>query len=167
VDVRYLGQVHQVMAGGQWRSPAVKVSTEALLDGANQAAVIDAGAGEAPAGSEAAPIRPVPSADPSPVSPSAPSPSASSTPAEISTLSAEYAAAARLESAAPRQALHRYLELSRRNDRWGRNALFAAARLALDIGDRDRAAQLARSYLRRFPDGPNAPDARVLLEARP
>jgi hypothetical protein len=79
----------------------------------------------------------------------------------------QFRAAAALESSAPREALRRYLELSRRDDRLGSNALFAAARLAFDIGERERGAELARAYLRRFPSGLNAPDARALLRAAP
>lgn len=168
VDVRYLGQVHQVIAGGQWHSPPVKAVQETLLDGgADEAGGVDAGAPvvadepRAPRDPATKPKPRLPKDEPAETLADAP------TPAETSALSAEFAAAAKLESAAPQQALRRYLELSQRDDRWGRNALFAAARLALDLGDRDRAAQLARSYLRRFPEGPNAPDARALLDALP
>lgn len=112
-----------------------------------------------------------PSAPPSEEGAVAAPPAASSEPetsaAETAALAAEFAAAARLESSAPQEALRRYQALARRDDRWGSNALYAAARLALDVGERERAATLARSYLRRFPRGLNAPDARALLEAMP
>lgn len=170
VDVRYLGQVHQVTAGAQWRSPPVKAATSTLLD-AGAATLRDAGAASdaAPRGPDATksaePARPParPRA-PREEQPAAPPPPA---PAETSTLAAEFAAAAALESSSPQQALSRYLALAKRADRWGRNALFAAARLALDVGERARAAELARTYLRRFPDGPNAPDAQALLDSLP
>ena len=175
VDVRYLGQVHRVMAGSQWSSPAVKTTEETLLEGggANDAGdTSDAGVADAPVASGGTSLpgdrssSSSPAVKPKPALPKVGQP-ASPTPAETSALSAEFEGAAQLESAAPQQAMHRYLELSQRSDRWGRNALFAAARLALDLGDRDRAAQLARSYLRRFPSGPNAPDARALLDSLP
>jgi FecR protein len=167
VDVRYLGQVHQVISGAQWRSPPVKAATAT-------ATLIDAGdAGDAsaaaPRGPDApgiaeptrAPARPRAPREEPPAAPPTPAP------AETSTLAAEFAAAAALESSSPQQALSRYLALAKRGDRWGRNALFAAARLALDVGERARAGELARSYLRRFPDGPNAPDAQALLDSLP
>jgi ferric-dicitrate binding protein FerR (iron transport regulator) len=164
VDVRYLGQVHQVMAGGEWHSPPVKAVQQTLLDGA--------GSGEAPVAADAPRVPADPATRPRrglPKDAPAVSPTMSKAPTSAQTTapSAEFAAAAQLESVAPQRAMLRYLELSQRDDRWGRNALFAAARLALDLGDRARAAQLARSYLRRFPDGPNAPDARALLDALP
>lgn len=87
--------------------------------------------------------------------------------AEAAALAGEFAAAARLESSAPQEALRRYLELAKRDDRWGGNALYAAARLAFDVGERPRAAALARAYLRRFPAGLNAADAHALLDALP
>ena len=46
---------------------------------------------------------------------------------------------------------------------WAANARYAAARLALDRGDRATARELATSYLARFPRGGNAADARALL----
>ena len=92
---------------------------------------------------------------------------AKATSRELAQRAAGFAAAAKLESGSPAEAIRRYLELAKRDDLWGRNALYAAARLALDVGDKARAAALAKSYLSRFPDGPNAPDARALLKALP
>lgn len=111
---------------------------------------------------EPEPSHEAPSDDPS----NAPAP-VPAAPADDVGARADYAAAARLEASAPSESLRRYLELSQRQDRWGATALFAAARLAFDIGQRERAAELARSYLRRFPRGGNAADARALLEAMP
>jgi hypothetical protein len=71
--------------------------------------------------------------------------------------------AARLEVAAPADALARYHALAAGNDTWAANALFAEARLALERGDRARGEQCLHDYLSRFPTAPNAGDARDLL----
>lgn len=77
---------------------------------------------------------------------------------------AAFAAAAALEAQAPDRALAAYLALAEAAPAWADAALFAAARLAFDRGDRARARSLAERYLRRFPHGRNALDARALLE---
>jgi hypothetical protein len=78
--------------------------------------------------------------------------------------SRRFAEASRLETAAPARADRIYAELSEGTGPWAANALFARARLAADRGHDRRARTLAQSYLRRFPRGPNATDARRLLE---
>ncbi|CAN5195281.1 hypothetical protein BH11MYX1_BH11MYX1_53160 [soil metagenome] len=75
---------------------------------------------------------------------------------------ARFAELTRLEAAAPEQAMTGYLELSRGAGRWAPIALYAAVRLASDRGD-PRARTLLEIYLRRFPTGANADDARQLL----
>ncbi|MBA3456560.1 MAG: FecR domain-containing protein [Deltaproteobacteria bacterium] len=67
-----------------------------------------------------------------------------------------------LERRDSKAALTGYLELSRGNSQWSEVALYAAGRLATDLGDR-RAATFLDIYLRRFPNGANADDARNLL----
>ena len=62
----------------------------------------------------------------------------------------------------PAGALSGYLELSKGNSKWAGVALFAAGRLAADRNDR-RAVTFLDIYLRRFPNGANADDARNLL----
>ncbi len=62
----------------------------------------------------------------------------------------------------PKAALTGYLELSRGHSKWAAVALFAAGRLAADRNDH-RAVTFLDIYLRRFPDGANADDARNLL----
>jgi hypothetical protein len=85
-------------------------------------------------------------------------------PAERAAQGRAFAEAARLESSNPKEALRRYLVVAKGSGRWGANALFAAARLAVDIGQRAQGQALARAYLRRFPDGMNVADARELLQ---
>lgn len=74
-----------------------------------------------------------------------------------------YDTAARLESSDPAAAVALYRQLASRNGPWAANALFAHGRLELDRGHHDTGRRLLRRYLRRFPDGANAPDARALL----
>lgn len=75
---------------------------------------------------------------------------------------ASYDRLSALEQRDSKAALTGYLELSRGNSKWSAVALFAAGRLAADLKDR-RAATYLDIYLRRFPNGANADDARNLL----
>jgi hypothetical protein len=79
------------------------------------------------------------------------------------TLQQRYESAARIERARPEAALEVYRDLSRGDGAWASNALFAAARLQSERGVNADASRLLGEYLRRFPTGPNAADARVLL----
>jgi hypothetical protein len=76
----------------------------------------------------------------------------------------QFEAAARLERTEPGAALTRYRTLARGTGPWAANALFAAGRLSFDRGDPDMARSLLDRYLRRFPGGANAADARALLD---
>ena len=76
---------------------------------------------------------------------------------------ARYERAARLEASRPASALAIYDRLARGRGPWAANALFAQARLELELGHRDRARRLLGSYLARHPRGANAEDARQLL----
>lgn len=75
---------------------------------------------------------------------------------------AKYAELARLEASAPDAAMAGYLALSKGSSRWAQVALYAAGRLAADRGE-PRATTFLEIYLRRFPHGKNADDARQLL----
>jgi hypothetical protein len=74
-----------------------------------------------------------------------------------------FEAAARLERTDPARAVALYAQLAAGGGSWGANALFAQARLEADRGRGAEARRLAEQYLSRFPKGPNAADARVLL----
>jgi hypothetical protein len=76
-----------------------------------------------------------------------------------------YEQAARLEAAEPAAAIAIYRELARGKGVWAANALFAQARLELDRGRTAEAVRLLDIYLRRYPGGNNAADARALLDA--
>jgi hypothetical protein len=72
--------------------------------------------------------------------------------------------AAQIEGREPARAIGIYQQLAAAGGVWGMNALFAWARLEYDRGNRGAAAQLLNQYLARYPRGPNAADARALLE---
>jgi hypothetical protein len=74
----------------------------------------------------------------------------------------EYERLAKLEPKAPEASQAGYMELAKGSSRWAGLALYAAARLAADRHDK-RAETLLGMYLLRFPNGPNAEDARRLL----
>jgi len=76
---------------------------------------------------------------------------------------AHYEGASRLEVSDPDRATGLYLKLADEGGVWGANALYAAGRLELERGRRERARQLLERYLREFPNGPNAQDAQLLL----
>jgi len=118
------------------------------------------------------------SLSPTSLSPASPSPAASesarepwarpaSGPAARSSAASPrelYEAASRLEAAQPGAAVALYRELAHQGGAWGENALFGAGRLEADRGDHDDARRLLRDYLARYPGGPNANDARQLLD---
>ncbi len=182
VAVQYLGHVHQVIGGQSWRSTEVKpvVQAAVLKDGGaapQESVEAPAPQVERPRPREPRPAVPARREPVPPVQEEAPPvqeeapPVQAPAPVPVAPEDGEartaFAAATRLESAAPRDALRRYLSLAKRDDRWGANALYAAARLSLDIGEHAQAARLARAYLQRFPGGANAADARLLLEVNP
>ena len=76
---------------------------------------------------------------------------------------AKYETARDSEARDPAGALAGYLEVARGNSRWAELSLYAAARLSADRGEA-RAKTLLDMYLRRFPRGANAADARQLLD---
>jgi hypothetical protein len=116
----------------------------------------------APAGSSAAPATPAPLGHAAPVEAHGALPPSHG----VSSLSPrdQYEAASRLEAEQPTAAIALYRELAHQGGPWGANALFAAGRLETDRGDQDEARRLLREYLVRYPAGPNASDARQLLD---
>ncbi|MET0414213.1 MAG: FecR domain-containing protein [Polyangiaceae bacterium] len=72
--------------------------------------------------------------------------------------------AARLESTKPRAALRIYRSLRRARGPWQADALYAEARFEHQLGHHKRAKPLLKQYLKRYPDGEKAADARALLE---
>jgi ferric-dicitrate binding protein FerR (iron transport regulator) len=75
-----------------------------------------------------------------------------------------YEAASRLEVSEPGRAVELYLELGKATDAWAANALYAAGRVEFERRRLPQAKSLFQQYLRRFPTGQNAQEARTLLE---
>jgi hypothetical protein len=69
-----------------------------------------------------------------------------------------------MESKDPAAAVAIYRQLARGKGPWAANALYAEARLELERGHEAAARRRLALYLRRFPDGRNAPDVRSILE---
>jgi hypothetical protein len=72
--------------------------------------------------------------------------------------------AAQLEVRDPTTALSIYGQIAAGDDPWAASALFASARLEAERNRTRGARELSQTYLRRFPLGPNADDARALLD---
>jgi ferric-dicitrate binding protein FerR (iron transport regulator) len=85
-------------------------------------------------------------------------------PAPASRDQSRFEAASRLEARQPDRALAAYRGLARGDGPWAANALYAAGRLAAEEGRSSLARRLLARYLRRFPAGPNAADARAVLD---
>jgi len=75
-----------------------------------------------------------------------------------------YEAAVAGEKTRPAEALATYRALAAEGGEWADNALFAEARLELDLGRREAARHSLSAYLRRYPRGANAGLARALLD---
>jgi transmembrane sensor len=75
-----------------------------------------------------------------------------------------YDAAVAAEKTRPEEALTTYRALAAEGGAWADNALFAEARLELDLGRKDAARRSLGAYLRRYPRGANAGLARALLD---
>lgn len=126
----------------------------------------------APSAATEARATPAPEDDASPVAPSPRAPrnragdarSAEREPAEKSSLQADFEAAAQLEAKQPARAIQLYRGLEAGSSSWARNALFAHGRLEAARGNKAEARRILSQYMSRFPRGPNAQDARMLLE---
>lgn len=80
------------------------------------------------------------------------------------TLKERFKTAQRLQSTDPKAAAAIFVELAKRGGPWGRLALFAHAELEIELGHKATARRLLNKYLDRYPSGPNARDARELLD---
>jgi len=78
---------------------------------------------------------------------------------------ARYERAAALEASDARSALVSYREIAKGKGAWAANALYAAGRLAAELGDHVTAVKFLRAYVARFPRGANVADARALLDS--
>lgn len=81
------------------------------------------------------------------------------------TVATRFEQASALERKEPDRALGLYRAISREGSgSWNQNALFAAARLQADRGQKEGAIASLEEYLRRYPSGANADDAKSLLK---
>jgi hypothetical protein len=157
VEVFHQGKRMRVGAGGQW-SPAGIVPAAGTRTAATETSAQPTA--PAPAG-----LPPQPAPSPGDATQVA-TPRRGARPGEhAADPKQRYEQAARLEASEPAAAIAIYRELARGKDTWAANALFAQARLELDRGRTRAAVRLLETYLRRFPGGNNAADARALLEA--
>jgi hypothetical protein len=179
VDVQFRGIVIAVPAGHQWSSEsparasvlaAVKSPAPAVASRPEPASEpepeIEMDAEDASPAKRTSPKRTTrPAARPDGAGAATPEPATGDAPAERADIDrerAEYERLAALEPKAPDTAQKGYMALAKGSSRWAGLALYAAARLAADRHDR-RAETLLGMYLLRFPNGPNAEDARHLL----
>jgi hypothetical protein len=144
VDVAHDGTVTHVAAGEAWPPPVLPVPSFAP-------SVLPIPSSAPPASTSASLASPPPS-----MRPHVPGPTDQS----------QYERAAQLERSDPEQARAIYLKLSEKGGPWASNALFAAARLASERGNASEAQRLSKQYLDRYPNGPNAEDARRLSGSR-
>lgn len=156
VDVQFHGRLQRVSAGRRWSSTRPEVVAMAP---AVEPEVVD------PEIVEPEIVEPEvvePEVVPPPARPTRPD-KPTTKPTIADTERATYERLATIEARDPTAAMTGYLALSRGNTRWSAVALYAAARLAADRHD-PRATTFLTIYLRRFPAGANAPDARRLLD---
>jgi hypothetical protein len=87
----------------------------------------------------------------------------SSTEASPPSVQHQFEMATRIEAKEPAEAIRLYEGIESSGSGWASNALFAHGRLEAARGNRVAARRILTQYLRRFPAGANAPDARLLL----
>jgi hypothetical protein len=137
-----------------------------VVEVASDAGRVDVHAGESwpsrpPVAASAPPPRAPAPASASSAPPVVPAPVASApapSPREL------YESASALEASRPDLAVARYRDLAASGGPWGMNALFAEGRLEADRGRAAEARRILQDYLARYPGGPNADDARQVLE---
>jgi hypothetical protein len=189
VDVQFRGRVVPVGAGQRWssESPGAASTLAAAAPPTAEPPAGDARTAELPDPAAeppdlAPPVRPgsTKAGKPKPGKPARTADSAvepepapatkTARAANVDRERVEYERLAALEPRSPDAALKGYIDLAGGTSRWAGVALYAAARLAADRHDTHRAVALLEVYLTRFPDGPNAADARQLrarLKAAP
>ncbi len=173
VEVQFRGRIQRVAAGQTWSSDRPETTGPLALvmqHSATGAATADASAVTTSSDTASANEIEMPTEPVSDVTAGETSRKDRKTPAAPPKPAADgdadrvkYEQLAAIEARQPDKALAGYLELSRGRTTWAAVALYAAGRLAADRHDR-RAATLLFIYLRRFPNGANAEDARRLIE---
>jgi TolA-binding protein len=176
VEVEAHGEIQNVVAGQHWSSndtvgapPPVPATAPPAPPASDLAAPADGStpaAASRPATATRSRVRPVRSARRPPALasvPAAPDLSPASNAADPPSRQAQYERAARLEAADPEGALAIYRRLGEGNDAWAANAVFGAARVAIERGTGGEAEELLTDYLQRFPRGSHGAEARDLL----
>ncbi len=163
VEVQLRGTKVSVAAGQRWSSDhpteVIPAPRTAQLEPA--APSDEAGPAEpVPSRPVAEPKRTKPGTRIDPKSDRKPEPGNDTQTAELERARYEHLAA--IEVRSPSVALAGYIELAHGTSRWAEVALFAAGRLAADRKD-PRATSLLETYLKQFPGGKNADDARELI----
>jgi len=98
------------------------------------------------------------------VGPETPASTFAAKPSASQTAQEQYESASKREAREAEAAIGIYRYLAVRGGPWGMNALYAEGRLQVDRGRPDEARRALQEYLDRYPGGPNAEDARRLLE---
>jgi hypothetical protein len=152
VTVRRGGEEHRVEAGAQW--PVVEARAPEPAPAPVPAPEIE----------PEVEVDPVPAPKPSPPRRAQQPPPAPPTPPAGPSTADRYAEAARLEARDADAAATIYTELAARDDSWGATALYALAELETHRGHIAAAKRHLKAYLKRFPRGVNAGDARARLD---
>jgi hypothetical protein len=184
VDIDVAGKTVRVHAGETWRSADASETTPAPSDEATAIGPLSALAGAASSSPDASNVfareraggrrggpggghgGPRVAASP----PDSPVPTASSAVLLPPGRSSQelFEEAARIEVSDPIRAIRIYRQLAAQHDArgepWAANALFARGRLLAALGAPVEARATLSEYLSRFPRGPNAEDARLLLD---
>jgi hypothetical protein len=159
VDVQFRGQVHRLSSGQSWSTPEQTASTRPATPSTDVRPAD--GSNEKPARRSNG--KPVTRSNSKATTPN--ETTTTTTPSVAAPLSADDRAKfdylTSIEQSAPKEAIDGYLQLAKKSE-WAEVALYAAGRLAFDRTD-PRARTFLAIYLKRFPRGVNAKDARDLL----
>lgn len=151
----------RVAVGADEATTVTVSSGEARVSASNVSSTLTAGS--AWSSSASAPPIVASSAAPSHVAPPTPA-TASVSSAVAITDQARFERAESFERAEPDRAVAEYESIASAGGAWAANALFAEGRLQSERGRKEEAKRLLERYLAAYPAGPNAGDARALLE---
>jgi hypothetical protein len=154
-----------VVQAGDTRVSVIGTRFTVIRSGAGASVLVTEGHVQVETGAERVLLGPGdtwPAAAPPPALPPEPAPSGPPS-TSVTRAQQQFERAATLEAKNPRAALTLYRELARGGGPWAQNALYAQARLELELGRPERARPLLRRYLQRYPRGLNAADVEQQL----